>query len=98
MAKRTKNEASLKDLIDAYLDLYKLKSRVTQEELTAAWPEIMGPSIAKHTTELYLAKGILIIRLDSSVLRQELTYGKDAITRNINKHFNREVVKEVVLR
>jgi len=36
--------------------------------------------------------------LSSSVLREELSYGKEKIIRNLNEEMNQELVRKLVLR
>jgi len=49
-------------------------------------------------TKCTFKNSILYVELTSSVLREELNYGKDKIIKMINEELRREVVKDVVLR
>tara|TARA_Y100000768_G_C23797578_1_gene595565 strand:- start:387 stop:683 length:297 start_codon:yes stop_codon:yes gene_type:complete len=97
MAKKEENQQSLEQAIQAYLEFYKLSGKLTEVDLRNSWSAIMGPSIARHTTEIYLKKKILVVHLDSSVIRNELSYAKEKIVTKINEHFGREVIEEVLL-
>ena len=53
----------------------------------------MGAGVASYTTEVKLQNGTLIICLSSSVLREELSYGKDKIVRMINEEMGEDLVR-----
>tara|TARA_B100000780_G_scaffold274288_1_gene239079 strand:- start:339 stop:629 length:291 start_codon:yes stop_codon:yes gene_type:complete len=91
------NNQHIGDLLKAYLKMNKLDEKLTGVDLKNAWEKIMGPSIARHTTKLELRKKVLIIKLDSSVLRQELVYGKDKIKDAVNDFYSQEIVDEVLI-
>ena len=94
---RDSNQQSLKEALKQYLKEYRLKDKITETQVIGAWPKLMGPSIARHTKELELRKGTLIIRLDSSVLREELSYGKQKIIRTLNEFAGEELIKDILL-
>ena len=50
----------------------------------AAWKDVMGPGIQKYTTGMKFTAGTLIVNLSSSVLREELMYGRTKIVANLN--------------
>ena len=47
---------------------------------------------------LSLEQGRLFIKVQNSALAQELSFKKEDIQREINTTFNREVVKEIIIR
>ncbi len=94
---KKKNEQTLEEAIQLYLNHYRLAGKLTEADLQQSWRAIMGNSIAHHTTEIYLKKQVLVIHLDSSVLRNELSFAKNKIVEKVNEYFKKEVVKEVLL-
>ena len=52
---------------------------------------MMGPGVANHTSAVKLQNKTLIIQLTSSVLREELSYGKDKIIKMMNEEFGDEL-------
>jgi hypothetical protein len=58
----------------------------------------MGNGVNSYTKNILLKGNTLYVELSSSVLREELSYGKDKIIKLINDELRRDVVKEVVLR
>lgn len=94
---RNTNEQTLKEVIDDLLDAYKLRGRFNQKKVIASWERIMGKTIANRTDAVFFKEHKLIIKLNSSVLREELSYSKNKIIQLINEDMGEEVVKEVVL-
>ncbi len=92
------NEITLKQAINKLLDTYRLRGKLTESKLIASWEQIMGKVIAKHTTSLKLDKTLLIVYLDSSVIREELSYAKDKIIQRLNEQLGKRVIEDVVFR
>ena len=94
---RKSNEQSLKEVIDDLLNAYKLRGKFNQKKVIASWERIMGKTIANRTDAVFFKENKLIIKLNSSVLREELSYSKNKIIQLINEDMGEEVVKEVIL-
>ena len=92
------NEQSLKEVIQVFLKTYKLESKITEIRLIDSWEKVMGKTIAKHTTNLYINKKKLFITLDSAVLREELAYAKEKIIKILNDENGAGTVEEIILR
>jgi len=57
----------------------------------------MGAGVANYTDEVKIQNGTLIVRLSSSALREELSYGKDKIIKMINEELGEQLVKKLML-
>ncbi|CAM1339692.1 DUF721 domain-containing protein [Tenacibaculum aestuarii] len=97
MAKRENDSFSLKDLMGSFIEENNLKKGFQKIQIDEAWGRLMGAGIASYTSEVKLQNGTLIVRLSSSVLREELSYGKDKIVRMINEEMGEELVKKLML-
>jgi hypothetical protein len=62
-----------------------------------AWVKTMGKNIQKYTYKVYYKKGILYVKLKSSVLKEELTFEKVKIIKIINKELGKEYIKDMEL-
>ncbi|RYD71666.1 MAG: DUF721 domain-containing protein [Sphingobacteriales bacterium] len=89
-------ELSLKDAIEKLLHTYKLKSKVQEAQLVAAWESIMGKMIERHTRDLYIKNKKLFVKLDSAVVRQELMYARTTVLEKVNQELGARVIEEVV--
>ena len=58
----------------------------------------MGVNVNSYTTEIHLKNKTLYVSLSSSVLRQELSYGKQKIIDLINDEIGTKIINKIVLR
>ncbi|MFC7773433.1 DUF721 domain-containing protein [Flavobacterium sp. GCM10027622] len=98
MAKRLSNESSIGDILKEIIEANKLDKGLNQISVADAWKNLMGNGVNNYTRNVLLKGSVLYVELTSSVLREELSYGKDKIIKMINEELGREVVKDVVLR
>lgn len=92
------NEVTLKQAINQLIESYQLRGKLTETQLNDSWEEIMGKVIAKYTRSLQLNNGRLVVKLSSSVLRQELTYKKSEMVERLNERLGGELVKDIILK
>ncbi len=95
---RKTNEQSIGQAIDEMLEAYGLKQKFIEHKLISSWDNIMGPTIANRTENLFFRNGVLHVKLNSSVLRNELSLAKTKIIAMLNEAAGQEVVKEIILR
>lgn len=92
------NTNTLKDAISDLLKAYHLSDKLDEHRIISSWEKLMGKMIARHTKEIYIKDKVLTIKLDSAVLREELSFAKTKMIRLLNDSIGREIVREVVLR
>tara|TARA_R110002020_G_scaffold204367_2_gene408431 strand:- start:51 stop:347 length:297 start_codon:yes stop_codon:yes gene_type:complete len=98
MAKRDADPKSIRDLLGSFVEENKLQKGIDKVNVAEAWQAVMGPAISKYTTQIKLDGDRLLVQLSSSVLREELGYGKEKIIKNINEELRRDVITKLVLR
>lgn len=94
---RKSNESSIKELIDAMLDSYRLKDKFYEYQLVSNWEKCMGLTIAKRTSNIYIKNKVLCVQLDSAVLRQELSLAKQKVIATMNESVGLVVIEDIVL-
>ncbi|MCM4154449.1 DUF721 domain-containing protein [Gramella sp. AN32] len=98
MRKRKNEEMKLGDLLKSFVDENKLDKGLDQVKVKDVWEQQMGPAIKKYTTSLKLKNGILYVELSSSVLREELSYGKEKIIKILNEEMGKQLINKLILR
>ncbi|MBN2167276.1 MAG: DUF721 domain-containing protein [Marinilabiliaceae bacterium] len=97
---RKKQVQSIKDILTEIIGKdSRLNNGLVHNRVLKNWHNIMGPTISRSTNEVYLAKnGVLFVRLNSSVVRNELLMLKDKIIRSLNQSVAADVVKDIVFK
>ena len=93
--KRSSNEKYLGDVIDKLLKAYKLEDKMKELDLLEAWPELMGKAVAHRTKSIEIKNQKLLLKIDSSVMREELHVGKQVIVQRVNEFMGKEVIRDV---
>ncbi|MHA7943682.1 DUF721 domain-containing protein [Formosa sp. 3Alg 14/1] len=98
MAKRNNENLSISDVLKEFVETNKLEKGLDKVNVREAWTSLMGNGVNNYTTEISLERDTLYVQLSSSVLREELSYGKEKIITMINEELGKDVVKKLILR
>ncbi|MGB7843595.1 MAG: DUF721 domain-containing protein [Salinimicrobium sp.] len=98
MARRNNDHISISEALQEFVSDNKLQKGLDKVDVRNVWNSQMGPAIEKYTTAIKLEREVLHVQLSSSVLREELSYGKDKIIKMLNEELGRELIKKLVLR
>jgi len=96
--KRKSNEQTLGQVITDFLRQSGWERKLDEVKIMTEWDKVLGPSLAKYTDEVFIQNGKLHIRLNSSTLRQELSYRKSEIVKDLNEAVGKTVISEIVLK
>ncbi|WP_158837934.1 DUF721 domain-containing protein [Polaribacter sp. L3A8] len=97
MAKRENDSFSVKNLMQFFIKENNLTKGMQKIKIEETWNKMMGPGVATHTTSVKLQNKTLVVNLNSSVLREELSYGKDKIVKMMNEEIGDDLISKVVL-
>lgn len=98
MSKRNNDHLSISDLLKEFVDSNHLQAGLDKVNVQEAWANMMGNGVNNYTTAVQLERDTLYVQLSSSVLREELSYGKEKIIAMLNESIGKEVIKKLVLR
>jgi hypothetical protein len=93
---RKANDKSLKEAIEQMLNVYKIKRRYDETAVIAAWPDLVGKSVANRTKELFIHDKKLFLRIESSVIKNELMLMRTQIINKINDEAKGILVEEII--
>lgn len=96
--KRNNDNKSLSEALKDFVSSNKLQTGLDKVNVREVWNARMGPAIEKYTTSIKLDGNTLYIQLSSSVLREELSYGKQKIITLLNEELGKDLIKKLVLR
>ena len=95
--KRNNEFSSIKDIMQDVLQENKLQKGMDLVAIKETWVEVMGKGVNSYTKDIQFKNGMLIVKLTSSVLREELSYGKEKIIHLLNEKLNKVLIKSVKL-
>lgn len=98
MSKRNHEPNPMGDILKDFISNNKLQKGLDKVAINEVWHEVMGPGISGYTTQVKLDDSTLYVQLSSSVLREELSYGKEKIIKMLNEALGKTLVKKLVLR
>jgi hypothetical protein len=98
MAKRHAENVSVGDALKEFIQANRLEKGLDKVNAKEAWDNVMGNAISKYTTAIRLDGDTLTVQLSSSVLREELSYGKEKIIALLNEELGKDLIKKLVLR
>lgn len=96
--KRNNDSFLISDVLKEFIQKNKLEKGLDAVDVKQAWVNLMGNGVNNYTKEVLLKNNVLYVWLTSSVLREELLFGKQKIIRMINEDIGKEVIKDLVFR
>lgn len=98
MSKRNNDQQKIDDLLKSFVKENKLEKGLDNINVEAAWRDLMGNGVNNYTISVKLNKNSLYVELSSSVLREELSYGKDKIIKMLNEALKKDLIRKLILR
>jgi hypothetical protein len=93
---RKTNDKSLKEAIEQMLQVYKLKRKYDETGIITTWPTLVGKSVANRTKELFIHDKKLFLRIESSVIKNELMLMRAQIVEKINTEAKSELINDII--
>ncbi|MEC9065529.1 MAG: DUF721 domain-containing protein [Bacteroidota bacterium] len=66
-------------------------------KIQEAWKIVMGKNIEKYTSNVRYKKGVLSVKLKSSVLKEELFFEKEKVIKLLNENLGKKYIQEIKL-
>tara|TARA_Y100001970_G_scaffold188149_1_gene228866 strand:- start:3847 stop:4122 length:276 start_codon:yes stop_codon:yes gene_type:complete len=85
----------LKSAIEKAIDGAGIKSALDQEAAISLWNIVVGKVVSEVAKAEKVESGILIIKVDSSVWRQELHMQKKELVNKINNKIGTKVIRDI---
>ena len=91
---RQKTE-SLKEVLLRTLREQGLETPLNQKRLVEAWPEVVGPAIARYTLNTYIYNQTLYVRLSNPALRSDLSMMRGELVKKLNAVVGEQVSTDI---
>ena len=66
-------------------------------EVVHLWHDLLGRTVSRSTRNIDFRNGILYVRLNSSIVRNEIFMMREQVRGEINRCLGEEVVKQIIL-
>lgn len=96
--KRSFEVKSIEEILSKITQQQKIYAGLQQVKIKQLWGEIMGPNVAQYTEEIEFRNSTLYVKLNSSTLREELSYGKEKILNHLNESLGSSIIQKIILR
>tara|TARA_Y100000589_G_scaffold291166_1_gene294439 strand:+ start:47891 stop:48184 length:294 start_codon:yes stop_codon:yes gene_type:complete len=93
------NTNDIGTLIEQLLRAYGYDEQLKRIKVKEYFKELVGEQIAKKITGIYIKDKVMVVKISSSVMRNELQYVKSELIKKINQ-FARdpEYIEEIILK
>jgi hypothetical protein len=98
MRRASSNTNTLSSLIRKILRNPKLSERLDKLDVLEVWNDIIGPNLQKYVTDSKVYKGKLFIKLKSSTLRNEFSYKKTDLIKQINSRLGKRIITDIIFK
>ena len=85
----------LKKAIEEAIDGAGIKSALSQEAAVVLWGSIVGEAVSSVTKAERVESGVLIVKVETAVWRQELHMQKEEIINKVNKKIGTRAIREI---
>ncbi len=92
---RRKTE-TLRDVIYRYLRLEGLETPLNEQRAMDAYATVVGPAIAKQSSELQIHNRILYVKIARPALRQDLMMMRTQLAQRINQAIGAQAIEQIM--
>ena len=85
----------INEVVKSFIKQNNLESGIDAVKIDKIWEKLLGKNIKSYTNSLKLSNRKLYVKLNSSVLREELNYGKEEILKMLNEELKKECIEEI---
>lgn len=90
-----KKEQKLESLIQQFMRQQGLETPLNEYRAVQAWPDIVGPAIARYTGQIFIRNSILYVQIRSAALRENLTHQRTLLAQRVNSQVGAQVIHEI---
>ena len=98
MSKRHNDNQPIASILKDFVATNNLQPGLDKVNVKEAWIKLMGKGVNNYTIAIELKQNVLYVKLSSSVLREELSYGTQKIICMLNEALGKDIIKKLILR
>ena len=95
---RRSNTQPLSEVLRNYIQEMRMERKLKEVDAMQSWEELLGRSIARYTTKLYISNKVLYVQISSSVVKNELMMMREEIRRKMNENAGGVIIEKIVFK
>lgn len=95
---RRKETQKISDILKDFTREKHLDQKLQETRLVNNWGSLLGPVIAKSTKKIFIQNRVLVVHIDSSVIRHELFMIRSKIVSALNDSVGQKVIDSILFR
>lgn len=95
--RKSKTE-SISDVLKNYTKENKLDRKLHELDLIKSWEILMGKTVARYTSNVYMQNSTLFVDTTSPIVRNELLMMREEIRVKLNEIAGEELVRTIIFR
>lgn len=92
------NQNTVGELIKAFYEERRGPKYLDEVKIVKGWNGVVGPFITQYTKDLFIKDGVLHVKLSSDSLRNELSFSKTTLMKNLNQLVGYDLLTDIVFR
>jgi predicted nucleic acid-binding Zn ribbon protein len=96
--KKTNHLFTISEALDLITKDKRMTKGLTESVIKEKWAEMMGKTIADHTTLLYVKDRILYLYFNSSVVKNEVNLSKQKVIEIVNETIGETTITDVIVK
>ena len=92
---RQRNTEQIGEVIQQFMRLNGIETPYNQYRLIQSWPEVMGATISRYTSNIFIKNQTLHVQITSPAVKQNLLMEHRSIARRLNEHVGAQVIEDV---
>lgn len=92
---RQRNTEQIGEVIQQFMRLNGIETPYNQYRLIQSWTEVMGATISRYTSNIFIKNQTLHVQITSPAVKQNLLMEHRSIARRLNEHVGAQVIEDV---
>ena len=97
MTEKPNDFKKISEVLGEIISQKHIRVGIDKIRIQEAWRIVMGKNIEKYTSNIAYKKGVLSVKLKSSVLKEELFFEKEKVKRLLNENLGKKYIQEIKL-
>ena len=97
MTNKQNDFKKISEVLDEIASQKHIRIGIDKIKIQEAWRIVMGKNIEKYTSYVRYRKGVLSVKLKSSVLKEELFFEKEKVIKLLNENLGKKYIQEIKL-